>query len=268
MAALHWESIETARGCSCRVLTGSGAGGTPLVFFHGINGLSETDPMLERLADRFAVHAPELPGYGESSGEELLEDMLDFTLHGWDVVDALGLDRPALAAHSMGGMIAAEMACVSNERPSKLALVAPAGLWLDESPIPDVFGMLPHQLPGVLFHDPAAGAASLTGGVDFSDQQALLDFFVGNAKRLGTAGKILFPIPNRRLSKRLYRLRVPTLLVWGESDALIPVDPYADAWQERLPVDAELVTVAEAGHMAPLEQPDAVADSITKFLEG
>ena len=41
---------------------------------------------------RYHVFAPELPGYGESTGEELLEDMLDFTLHGWDVVDALGLD--------------------------------------------------------------------------------------------------------------------------------------------------------------------------------
>src|SRR2546429_3971335 len=49
---------------------------------------------LDELATRYRVYAPELPGYGESTGEELLEDMLDFALHGWDVVAALGLDRP------------------------------------------------------------------------------------------------------------------------------------------------------------------------------
>ena len=263
MTALAWDRVDTKRGASCRVLTGGA--GDPIVFFHGMGGLQEDDALLERLAERFTVHAPELPGYGESTGEDLLEDMLDFTLHGWDVVDALGLERPAIVAHSMGGMIAAEMACVANDRPSKLALLAPAGLWIDEHPIPDVFGMLPHHLPALLFADPEQGTASMTRGSDFTDQQALLDFFIGNAKRLGTAGKILFPIPNRRLSKRLYRLTVETLLVWGTEDRLMPLDPYAARWQELVP-HASLTTMADAGHMVPVEQPDAVADALEKFL--
>lgn len=264
-ARLSWERVDTARGASCRVLTGGPSGGDPLVFFHGMGGLDEEDALLARLAERYAVHAPELPGYGESTGEELLEDMLDFTLHGWDVVDALGLDGPHLVAHSMGGMIAAEMACVANQRPSKVALLAPSGLWIDEHPIPDVFGMLPHHLPALLFADPEQGTASMTRGSDFTDQQALLDFFIGNAKRLGTAGKILFPIPNRRLSKRLYRMTAETLLVWGSEDKLMPPDTYAARWQELVP-SASLVTIAEAGHMVPVEQPDAVADALEKFL--
>jgi pimeloyl-ACP methyl ester carboxylesterase len=157
------------------------------------------------------------------------------------------------------------MACIANDRPSKVALVAPAGLWIDEHPVPDVFGTLPHHLPALLFADPEKGAASMTRGSDFTDQQALLDFFIGNAKRLGTAGKILFPIPNRRLSKRLYRLRAETLLVWGEEDKLYSVGPYGAAWQELVP-SATLVTVPDAGHMAPVEQPDLVASAIEKFL--
>lgn len=260
---LTWERIETAKGASCRVLTGGS--GDPVVYFHGMAGLTEDDPVLARLAERFTVHAPELPGYGESTGEELLEDMLDFTLHGWDAVDALGPARPALVGHSMGGMIAAEMACVAPERPAKLALVAPLGIWVDEHPVPDVFGMLPHQQPEVLFADPAAGAAAMTRGSDFTDQQALLDFFIGNAKRLGTSGKILFPIPNRRLSKRLYRLRAETLLVWGAEDRLVTTEPYTARWQDLVP-HARVVTVPSAGHMVTVEQPDAVADAVTEFL--
>ena len=74
----------------------------------------------------------------------------------------------------------------------------------------------------MLFHDPAKGAALLTGGVDFTDMEALKTFYIGNARRLAMAGKILFPIPNRRLSKRLYRLSAPTLVCGGTGDKLIP----------------------------------------------
>ena len=63
---------------------------------------------------------------------------------------------------------------------------------------------------------------------------ALKDFYIGNARRLGMAGKILFPIPNRRLSKRLYRLTAPTLVLWGAEDRLIP-PVYAARWGELLP---------------------------------
>ncbi|HEX2849035.1 MAG TPA: alpha/beta fold hydrolase [Acidimicrobiales bacterium] len=270
---MEWTRIETAKGTSCRVLTGgpggAGTGGgasvDPVVFFHDAGGLREPNPFLDRLAERYQVFAPELPGYGESTGEELLEDMLDFALHGWDVVDALGLERPRIVAHSMGGMIAAEMACLCPQRAQRLALIAPGGMWLDDHPIPDIFATLPHHLPELLFADPAKGAAALTRGADFSDPEALVAFFIDNARRLGTAGKILFPIPNRRLSKRIYRLTTPTLLVWGEEDRLIP-PVYADRWLELLP-SAELVTVADAGHAATIEQPDAVADAILKFLE-
>ena len=78
---------------------------------------------------------------------------------------------------------------------------------------------------------------------------------------------MLFPIPNRRLSKRIYRLTAPTLLVWGESDKLIP-PVYAERWQSSWCRHADLVTVAEAGHMAPLEQPDQVAAAIEKHVTG
>jgi pimeloyl-ACP methyl ester carboxylesterase len=263
VTALSSTQLTTRKGTSVNVF--QGGSGPDVLFVHGAGGLlGAEDPFLLRLAESFRVSAPELPGYGASEGEELLEDMLDFTLHGWDLADALGLDRPHLVGHSMGGMIAAEMAAVDNRRAASLSLIAPAGMWIDEHPIADIFGVLPFDLPGLLFHDPATGAASLTGGMDFSDPDALVEFFIRNARQLGTAGKMLFPIPNRRLSKRIYRLTAPTLLVWGESDKLIP-PVYAERWQELVP-HADLVTVAEAGHMAPVEQPDQVAAAIEKHI--
>jgi pimeloyl-ACP methyl ester carboxylesterase len=93
------------------------------------------EPVLEGLSRRFHVYAPEWPGYGADAGEEKLDDMLDFALHGWDVIDALGLERrPSLIGHSMGGMIAAEMACVANGV-EKLVPIARRA-WLDDTRCP------------------------------------------------------------------------------------------------------------------------------------
>jgi pimeloyl-ACP methyl ester carboxylesterase len=259
---MKWRAIETARGVRCRVL--EGGSGAPLVFLHGAAGLLRDNPFLDTLARNYHVFAPELPGYGESTGEELLEDMLDFTLHGWDVVEALGLERPHLVGHSMGGMIAAEMACVNAAGLARLALLAPVGLWLDAHPIPDLFATPPWELPPLLFADPAAGQKLLLAGLDFGNDAALTRFMVENARRLGSAGKILFPIPNRRLSKRLYRLRAETLLVWGREDKLVP-PVYAARWQELVP-SARLAWIENAGHMLHLEQPAAVAAALAPFL--
>jgi pimeloyl-ACP methyl ester carboxylesterase len=259
---MKWRALDTKRGIRCRVL--EGGSGAPLVFFHGAGGLLRDNPFLDSLAQRHSVFVPEWPGYGESTGDELLEDMLDFTLHGWDVVDALGLGRPDIIGHSMGGMIAAEMACVAPRDVGKLVLVAPAGLWMDAHPIPDIFAMLPFQIAEALFADPQMGQALLTGGADLSDIEALKEYYIASQRRLAMAGKILFPIPNRRLSKRLYRLTADTLLVWGASDKLI-IPAYAKQWQSLVPT-ARVEMIDGAGHMAPYEQPGAFVHAVEKFL--
>lgn len=261
-------TVRTRRGLDAKVRVAGPPDAAPLLYLHGAGGLLDSEPLLDVLARSFRVHAPEWPGFGEEETEGSLEDMGDFTLHGWDLIDALGLERPHLVGHSMGGMIAAEMAALNPAGLDRLVLVAPFGLWLDERPIPDLFAMLPFELAEALFHDPAAGEKLLTAGLDFRDDTALKRFLVGNARRLGTAGKILFPIPNRRLSKRLYRITSPALLLWGDSDRLI--DPcYGERFVELLvSTGARLERLAEAGHMVPYEQPQRAGELIGAFLGG
>ena len=270
-AAVTTDLVRTARGTECgyRSFAPAGAAGSaaqPILYLHGALGPVGDGEFLQDLAVESGrqVLAPELPGYGPSTGEELLEDMLDFALHGWDLADALDAATPVLVGHGMGGMIAAEMAALCPQRPPAVALVAPNGLWDDALPIPDLFALLPHQFAELLFADPAAGAAQLTSGLDFTNMDALTEFFIGNSRRLGTAGKILFPIPNRRLAKRLYRLRAPTLLVWGDDDRYV-VPAYASRWQALVP-HASVVELAGAGHMVPPEQPGALATAVAAFL--
>ncbi len=259
------DRIRTARGAECAVRSFGDPADPPVLYLHWAPGPLGDDEFLGHLAAAgYRVCAPEHPGYGTSTGEELLEDMLDFALHGWDVADALGFDEVVLVGHSMGGMIAAEMTALCPGRTTALVLVAPNGLWNDDRPVLDLFSLLPFQFAEVLFADQAAGAALLTGGVDFDDMDALAEFFIGNARRLGTAGKILFPIPNRRVAKRLYRVTSPTLIAWGDADRYI--DPsYAEEWAALI-AGASVERLPGAGHMVPFERPGELASAVQRFL--
>jgi pimeloyl-ACP methyl ester carboxylesterase len=240
-----------------------GGEGPPLVFLHGAGGITADSPFLAALAQRFRVLAPLTPGYGDSQECPELREMLDFTLHYWDVVEALGVKDPILVGHSMGGMIAAEMAAVCPGEVSRLALIAPAGLWLDDHPVADVFSTMPYDMPGLLFHDAAAGAAMMTAGRNVEDPGFLQAYLVSNARQLGMAGRILFPIPERGLAQRLYRVKARTMLIWGDSDRLIP-PVYAHAFKKALP-GAELVSIPEAGHMVTVEKTDAVVGALARL---
>src|SRR5436190_17651817 len=240
-----------------------GGKGAPLVFLHGAGGILPSDPFLAKLAEKYHVYAPLLPGYGDSQECGELRDMLDFTLHTWDVVDALGLKDPLIVGHSMGGMIAAEMAAIAPHDVSRLALIAPAGLWLDEHPIPDIFSTMPFEFPQLLFHNVEAGVALMTAGVSLEDPDWLQGFLVTNARQFGMAGKILFPIPDRGLSNRLYRIEAKTLLIWGDNDKLV-VPAYAQAFRKAI-AGAALAVIPEAGHMVTLEKPDQVIAALARL---
>lgn len=240
-----------------------GGEGKPLLFLHGAGGVQAADPFLNALAQNYEVFAPLLPGYGDSEECHELRDMLDITLHYWDVANALKLKKPMIVGHSMGGMIAAEMAAIAPNDAGKLALICPAGLWLDDYPIADLFSLMPYEMPKYLFHDAEAGAAMMTAGLDMSDPKFLQTYLVTNARQLGMAGRILFPIPDRGLSQRLYRIKAKTQIIWGDSDKLIP-PVYARKFKDGIK-GAKLTSIPEAGHMVILEKTQQVVDAIKRL---
>jgi pimeloyl-ACP methyl ester carboxylesterase len=240
-----------------------GGSGPDLVFLHGAGGITADSPFMEALAAKYHVVAPFLPGYGESEDNPEIRDMLDVTLHTFDVLDALGLHKPLLVGHSLGGMVAAEMAAVAPNDVDRLCLIAAAGLWIDSFPVPDMFSLLPRELPAFLFHDADAGAALMTRNVDMQDPKFLIPFLIRNARQLGMAGKLMFPIPERGLKDRIYRIKAKTVLVWGDSDRMFPA-PYAQAFKAAIK-GAELVSVPEAGHMVIVEQTAAVIAGLARL---
>ncbi len=254
--------IET-RAATVNVL--EGGEGPDLLFLHSAGGISADNPFLQALAKSYRVYAPQLPGYGDSSDSDNIHDMLEVTLHSFDVLEKLGLNKPLLLGHSLGGMIAAEMAAIAPNDIDRMALICPAGLWLDDHPVPDIFTLLPREFPEYMFHDADAGRAMMAAGQggNMNDPAFLIPFLVNNARQLGMAGKFLFPIPERGLKERAYRIKAKTVLIWGASDKLFPA-PYAHAWKDTI-AGAELVIIPEAGHMVPVEKMDATLAAIARL---
>ncbi len=237
--------------------------GPPLLFLHGVDNVQPGDPFLARLAERYRVVAPRLPGFGESSGTEHLLDLHDLIYYELDFLDALGLHGAPVVGHSLGGMIAAELAAVQPERFTGLALIAPFGLWNPAYPVADFFAMSPAQLAAATYHDPASPAAQAAARPP-EDNEAYIAFMLDRAKSLASSAKYLWPIPNRGLSKRLHRIAAPTLLVWGESDRIVP-PRYAQDFQAGI-AHARIEIIPEAGHLPQVERPDQLADAVLRFL--
>lgn len=241
-----------------------GGAGEPLLFIHGAGGLiSAADPLLNALAATHHVFAPYLPGYGGTEDCAELRDMLDYTLFAWDLVKGFRIGDPIIVGDAMGGMIAAEMAAVAANDVSRLVLIAPAGLWLDDYPVPDLFTLLPYELPAMMFHDVEAGTRRLTDGLQLDDPAFLKDYLIRSARQLGMAGKLLFPVPERGLAQRLYRITARTVILWGEQDRLYP-PVYGMAFRDALP-GSTLTLVPECGHVVALERPGAVIEAVASL---
>jgi pimeloyl-ACP methyl ester carboxylesterase len=241
-----------------RVLTAGD--GPPVVFLHGAGGLV-WDPLLEAVALRHRVIAPEHPGSGDSQGVEHLEDLLDLVLYYGELFDALDLGATPLIGHSFGGMVAAEIAALNPDRVPRLVLIAPIGLWLDDHPVPDISTITPGQLPSMLLADPDGPAAAALAVPDAGDPEALFRAAMGMASVL----QFIWPLPDKGLSRRLYRVKAPTLLIWGRQDRL--VDPaYGAAFASAIN-QARLELIEGAGHLPQIEKAAEVASLVNDFLD-
>jgi pimeloyl-ACP methyl ester carboxylesterase len=246
--------------------------GQPLLFLHGISGLRWT-AFLDRLSEQYRVIAPRHPGFGDESQQEL-DSVHDLVYAYLDLLDGLGLEGVPLVGHSLGGMIAAELAATQPKRFSRLALIAPFGLYDLDRPTFDLFATTPGEAAAAMFHDPKGEAAAQAGetglrrlaeaGSGSDEGQELVTLYVERAKTLATAAKYLWPIPNRGLKKRIHRISTPTLLVWGASDRVVPPS-YAEDFQHAIP-GAKCDHIEDAGHEVPIEQPDRLAEVVTKFF--
>jgi pimeloyl-ACP methyl ester carboxylesterase len=259
---VNGSDIEVGNG-AFRVKAWQGGNGPGLLFLHGFEAHPGDAAFLQRLAGARSVVAPEHPGFGDSTGFEQIDDILDMTLYYRQFIEAACGGAVDIVGHSLGGMFAAEIAAVCPQVVRRLVLVSPFGLWLDDLPIPDLFVMSPGQLQRAMWSDPESHASqqALSNSTNGRSGPAAI---VARASNLSAAGKFLWPIPDRGLRKRLPLIKAPTLVIAGAEDGLVP-PRYGEEFRSLIP-GARAVVMEGAGHMPMLEQPDEFQRLVEDFL--
>jgi pimeloyl-ACP methyl ester carboxylesterase len=239
--------------------------GRPLLYLHAAGGDTEGLPALDVLAGERAVLLPMHPGFAGSEGLEQIDSIEDLAFHYLELLDSLRLDQIDVIGSSYGGWIAVELACRWPERVRRMVMVDPAGLWLDEAPMTELFGAEPPELAERLFRDQSLPHAQLLRAMtDLADlpDEILLPQVHAMAATAKVAWNPYFHNP--KLPDRLHRVTMPVLIVWGRSDGLIPL-AHGERYQALLP-DARLEVIEDCGHLPIIEKPDELLALVRRFL--
>ncbi|HEX5692121.1 MAG TPA: alpha/beta hydrolase [Roseiflexaceae bacterium] len=221
--------------------------GPPVVLIHGLSGSSRWWARnIGPLAERFHVYVIDLIGFGDSRGGQrfMLDKAADY-LARW--MDQLGITRSSLVGHSMGGYIAAELAADAPERVERVVLVDAAALpfeqsfgWHFASMLRELQHLPPDFFPTLLFDALRAGPATL-----WDAATALM---------------------RADLRPKLERIAAPTLVVWGERDAIVPLA--LGKQLTRLLPEREMLVIKNAGHNPMWDCPQAFNREVAAFLLG
>ena len=236
--------------------------GEPLVVIHGGGGDAKTWwKNIAELAVNYSVFAPDLPGFGGSqplSGNYYIHELSEFI----DKFAAgIGLDKFNLVGHSLGGGIALDYTLKSPDRVKKLVLISSLclgreiGFWLKLLSIPTLIHSLGTITMGVL--RAVKWVIKHLNPVEFVMPLTRASILVG--ENIATFGR-----QNLVLEHRLAEVNVPTLLVWGARDPIVPVrQAYAAA---RVIPDCQIKIFKNRGHNVHRDELKQFSSIITRFL--
>ncbi|HLY45026.1 MAG TPA: alpha/beta hydrolase [Stellaceae bacterium] len=246
-------------GFSSRVWTAGS--GPKLGFLAGLGGLPKWIPFLDALARERTVIVPSLPGFpGGERGHSVLDAHLDWVLAVHELIRRAGLDGVDLAGSSVGGSLAAEVAAIWPGSVKRLALIAPFGLFDEADPATDPWAQRAPDVPGLMCADPARWEALKAE----PEGQNSPEWPIEQVRASEAAARILWPLGNTKLEKRLPLIAAPTLLLWGEGDRIMPRS-YADKFAKGIAGKTEIQLIPGAGHLAELDKPEEVAAAILRW---
>jgi pimeloyl-ACP methyl ester carboxylesterase len=235
--------------------------GRPVLWLHGEEGLDPDAPVLRALAAHARIVAPSHPGYGHSPEVDSIDTVDDLAYLYLDLLAQLDTRDAVVVGCSLGGWIAAQMTVKCTARVARLVLVAPLGIKVGDREtrdIPDIFALHPDEVLRVQYHEPARARID---HATLSDDR--LTVIARNREATALyAWEPYFHDP--KLRRRLRRIGVPTLLLWGAADRFVAADYYGVAYRDAIP-GAQLETIAGTGHFPHLEQPAAVVERIRAF---
>ena len=230
--------------------------GEPLLFFHGAGTFTGFD-FAKQWADEFKVLIPYHPGFGDSEVDSHITEMHDYVLHYVELLDQLGIDQVNMVGHSLGGWLAALFASEHRHRVKRLVLLSPAGLQVPEYPTADLFRIRPHELPLKLVSNPAVLETMIPKEPD-------VEWVVRQYRENTSLARVIWQRNyDPKLTRWLHRINMPTLIIWGKDDQIIPVQQ-AEVWSKKIP-HADLKLLEGYGHLLLHEGTEAVS-AVKAFL--
>jgi pimeloyl-ACP methyl ester carboxylesterase len=237
--------------------------GPPLLLLHGEDGTLFAQEFISRLAEQFDVIVPSHPGWGRSSRPDYVTTIDDIAYLYLDLLRALRLPSVGLVGVSIGGWLAAEMATKCEAGISHLALIAPLGIKVrgrTDRDIADLYASAPEDVPSLLFSDTSRRSAN----VDSLDDAGLRD--LGLAQEATVRYGWNPYMHNPKLLRRLRRITVPSLVVWGSDDRLVYASDYYRTYASAMGKGAEIKVIDGSGHRVEEEAADSAARLIGEFL--
>lgn len=262
MTAPHERTVEV-NGHACRIWEkgGESTDAPPVVYLAGLVGLPRWTPFLDRLAASRRVVAPSFPGFPGATGHDQLDTLLDWVAATLDLLEGAGVVGADLVGTSVGGALATEVAALAPGVARRLVLLAPLGLFDEREPVADPWAQPPGSLPALLAQD-AQALGRLLARPDDADP---VEWEIQNVRALEAGARLLWPLCDLGTHKRLHRVRVPTLVVWGSEDRLVPAST-AKRYLDGLGGETTLRSIEGAGHLVDVDAPDAAAEAVLAFL--
>jgi pimeloyl-ACP methyl ester carboxylesterase len=250
----------------------------PLVFVHGLAGLWQNWLLnIPAFMDTHRVIAPDLPGFGHSpmpAGE--------ISIRGYaKTVDAvchsLGVESPVVVGNSMGGFIGAELAISFPTRVTKLVLVSAVGLSIEYIRRDVLIALarawaLAATRTGArseaMIRRPRLRRIALQSVVRYPEKLSfpLTWELVQGAGTPGFIGA-MEALTDYRFRDKLERIEVPTLIVWGRNDMLVPVEDAAE-FERLIGANARKEIFDDTGHVPMLERPSRFNALVREFIAG
>lgn len=236
----------------------AGGTGTPAVILHHSWGSPGWLPFHDELASGHQVLVPDMPGWGGSERPVWAREPRDIAIIVGHLLAALELEGVTLVGLGFGGYVAAELATMNPSRLNALVLVGAAGLQPEDGEILDQMMLSHRKYIEESFRDESF-YTDYVGEEPPEDVRDLWDLSREMTARVAWKPYMF----NRRLAPLLGDMRVPTLLVWGEKDKVVPL-ACAKQFEAAIP-NATLTVLYGAGHVVELEEPQQLASLIADF---
>ncbi len=243
----------------CKVAVQRGGSGAPMLYLHGAGVVNAVQPFMELLGEHFDLIVPQHPGYGESEMPDWLESMADMAFFYQSFIQHLGLSDIHLVGTSIGGRMAASIALRGTQNIKTLTLAAPGGLDDPNIPKGEAFKWSAVETLRNVIYDQKVAEAIISKLPPDPDANPVT---IKNRKTSG-----ILAGPERRdpvLQKWLHLIKVPTHIIWGDHDRLMPV-AYAAEFQKRIE-GSTLEIFTECGHLPYSEKPQDYARSIIDHI--